>query len=1229
MQIKNFTNRYPVSKTLRFKLIPEGKTLEYFEKDQVLIKDKQRQEDFDYVKTLMDEYHRSFIDEVLESFHLEYINEFSNLYYKKDKTQEEKEEIKSIQEKMRKSISDAFIKNDKYKGIIGEAMIKEYLPNFLKNNTDIEKVKSFSSSTTYFKGFNENRSNMYTGDGNSTEIAYRIVDDNLPKFLNNIKRWEKATESIGEDVINVLREEYKASLGVNIDGLFNIDEYDFVLRQKDIEIYNQVVGGYSPNETSKVKGINEYINEYNQKNEKKLLLLDTLFKQVLGDKTSLSFMPNEFKKDEEVLSSILEEYEKTNDNTKMSIIEVIEKTRGIFNTIEEYNKSRIYILNKYTTELSNQILDNWSAIKEVINSEYDSLSKAKNKSDEKYLEKRNKELKSIASYSITEYDNFIKKAGIEANMTTCSYLKAKTCSICESIKLYFDEFVEAKKAFNNETKLTKNTYLVEKIKNLLDETKELQRLIDIFDADISKDKDDYFYSELDQIKETLKPVTSLYNKTRNYITKKPYSLDKLKLTFENTQLMDGWDRNKEKDYLTAILRKGNNTYIAIMKKDNKKVFENIPKLNDGEDYYEKMIYKLLPDPSRMLPKVFFSKKGLSVFNPSKAIKDIYENGTFKKGESFKIDDCRKLIDFYKESINSYGDWNEFGFNFSNTSTYMNISDFYNEVKEQGYKIRFDKISSKFINEKVDNGELYLFRIYNKDFSSYSKGTKNLHTLYFEALFSETNLKDIVYALNGGAEMFYREASLKLEDTTIHKANDKLTNKNELNPKKESVFEYDIIKDKRFTEPQFMLHLPVTMNYKAKASTNLNIDVREKLREDEDNYVIGIDRGERNLIYICVINGKGEIVEQVSLNSIINNVNNVNIETNYHDLLNEKEKYRDNERKEWKTIENIKELKEGYISQVVHKIVELVEKYDAVIGLEDLSAGFKNTRTYIEKQVYQKFEKMLIDKLNYYVNKKSSEDVEGGLYKAYQLTNKFESFSKMGKQNGILFYIPAWLTSKIDPQTGFVNLINTRYKSVDESKKLVEKFDNIRYLNDEGMFAFDINYDNFDRGSIDYTKNWTLYTNGERIVTFRNPDINNAWDSKTVNIRDEFISLFRKYDIDITRDIKQQILSINDKDFFVKLLKDIGLMLQMRNSETGTQIDYLVSPVKNRDGNFYNSNDYTEKDSLPCDADANGAYHIALKTQWAINQIKTCEENDIKKVNLAISNIEWLKYAQTK
>lgn len=84
---------------------------------------------------------------------------------------------------------------------------------------------------------------------------------------------------------------------------------------------------------------------------------------------------------------------------------------------------------------------------------------------------------------------------------------------------------------------------------------------------------------------------------------------------------------------------------------------------------------------------------------------------------------------------------------------------------------------------------------------------------------------------------------------------------------------------------------------------------------------------------------------------------------------------------------------------------------------------------------------------------------------------------------------------------------------------------------------------------------------------------------------------------------------------------------MRNSISGqADVDYIISPVKNACGEFYDSRKYNSSSHLPCDADANGAYNIAKKGLWAINQIKTAEAET--KVNISISNAKWLQYAQT-
>ena len=568
------------------------------------------------------------------------------------------------------------------------------------------------------------------------------------------------------------------------------------------------------------------------------------------------------------------------------------------------------------------------------------------------------------------------------------------------------------------------------------------------------------------------------------------------------------------------------------------------------------------------------------------------------------------------------DWSKFGFNFSDTSTYEDLSGFYREVEQQGYKLSFTNISVSFINKLVDEGKMYLFQIYNKDFSDYSKGTPNMHTLYWKALFDERNLADVVYKLNGQAEMFYRKKSIDYTHPT-HPANHPIQNKNKDNKKKESVFEYDLVKDRRYTVDKFLFHVPITMNFKSVGSENINQQVREYLQQADDTHIIGIDRGERHLLYLVVIDMQGNIKEQFTLNEIVNEYNGNTYRTNYHDLLDTREEERLTARQSWQTIENIKELKEGYLSQVVHKITQLMVKYHAVVVLEDLNKGFMRGRQKVEKQVYQKFEKMLIDKLNYLVDKKADAAQSGGLSNAYQLTSKFDSFQKLGKQSGFLFYIPAWNTSKIDPVTGFVNLLDTRYQNTEKSKAFFSKFDAIRYNADKDWFEFNLDYDKFGTKAEGTRTKWILCTQGNRIC--RNADKNPQWDNPKIDLTRELKSLFEHYNINICGNLKEEICSQTDKAFFTGLLHILKLTLQMRNSITGTETDYLVSPVADENGVFYDSRSCGDR--LPENADANGAYNIARKGLMLIGQIK--ETKDLANFKYDISNKAWLNFAQQK
>lgn len=1224
---EQFINRYSLSKTLRFSLIPVGETENNFNKNLLLEKDKQRAENYEKVKGYIDRFHKEYIESVLSKARIEKVDEYANLYWKSNKDDSDIKAMESLENDMRKQISKQLTSTEIYKKrLFGKELICEDLPSFLTDKDERETVECFRSFTTYFKGFNTNRKNMYSSDEKSTAIAYRCINDNLPRFLDNVKSFQKVLNNLSDETVTKLNTNLYNVFGRNIEDIFSVDYFEFVLAQSGIEIYNSMIGGYTCSDGTKIQGLNECINLYNQqvaKNEKskRLPLMKPLYKQILSEKDSVSFIPEKFNSDNEVLLAIEDYY--------TGHIGDIDLLTELLQSLNTYNANGIFVKSGVAiTDISNGAFNSWNVLRSAWNEKYEALHPVTSKKIDKYIEKQDKVYKAIKSFSLFELQSLGNKNGNEITDWYISSINECNSKIKEAY-LQAQELLKSDYEKNYNKRLYKNEKATELVKNLLDAIKEFQKLIKPLNGTGKEEnKDELFYGKFTSHYDSIADIDRLYDKVRNYITQKPYSKDKIKLNFDNPQLLGGWDKNKESDYRTVLLHKDGFYYLAVMDKSHSKAFVDAPEItSDDEDYYEKMEYKLLPGPNKMLPKVFFATKNIDTFQPSDRILDIRKRESFKKGATFNKSECHEFIDYFKGSIEKHDDWSQFGFEFSPTESYNDISEFYREISDQGYSVRFNKISKNYIDGLVEDGYIYLFQIYNKDFSKYSKGTPNLHTLYFKMLFDERNLSNVVYKLNGEAEMFYREASINDEEKITHYANQPIKNKNPDNEKKESTFEYDIIKDKRFTKRQFSLHVPITINFKAHGQEFLNYDVRKAVKYKDDNYVVGIDRGERNLIYISVINSNGKIVEQMSLNEIISDNGH---KVDYQKLLDTKEKERDKARKNWTSVENIKELKEGYISQVVHKICELVIKYDAVIAMEDLNFGFKRGRFPVEKQVYQKFENMLISKLNLLIDKKADPTENGGLLRAYQLTNKFDGVNK-SKQNGIIFYVPAWDTSKIDPTTGFVNLLKPKYTSVPEAKNLFETIDDIKYNANTDMFEFYIDYSKFPRCNSDFKKTWTVCTNSSRILTFPNKEKNNMWDNKQIVLTNEFKSLFDEFGIDYKGNLKDSILSISNADFYGRLIKLLSLTLQMRNSITGSTLpedDYLISPVANENGEFYDSRNYKGTNAaLPCDADANGAYNIARKALWAIDILKDTPDDMLNSAKLSITNAEWLEYTQ--
>ena len=721
-KISYLTNRYPVQKTLCQKLLPVGRTLEYFGSRKLLEEDQKRSEDYEKVKAIIDDYHKAFIDDVMQKQTLSYLKDYARLYYS-PRDEKSKKELDDISAKLRKEIADAFKESEIFGKLFKREMITQLLPEFIDNAEERALVEEFFSFTTYFRQFFDNRKNMYSDKEISTAIAYRCINENLPKFLDNIKLFEKAKELLSSNVFVTLNNDFEGLRGTTVFDVFTVDYFNFVLTQSGIDRYNEIIGGYTTSDGTKVKGINEYINKYNQASQKsdRIPKLKPLYKQILSDRESVSFIPAKFISDNEVLSAVNNFYNHDESDKYKSIKSTVEELKVLFEAFSDASLDGIYIKNgSAVTDLSNGIFKSWSVIKNLWSTSYDNENYTiKVKNLEKYEKKRNKAYKANKYFSLGELQRLIN-ASDDTEINTKTIADYYCSMVVESANNIHKTYSSAEKLltspYDNSRSLIDDKESVELIKNSLDSIKNLEKLIKpLSETGEVFDKNELFYSTFTPLFDNLSRIDRLYDKVRNYVTQKPYSTEKIKLNFDNPQFLGGWDRNKEKDYRSVLLIKDGKYFLAILDKGSGKVFEN-PQFSDcTDDCYEKAVYKLLPGPNKMLPKVFFANSNIDFFAPSDEILTIYKSGTFKKSGSFNIDDCRKLIDFYKNAINRHPDWSAFNYTFKDTCEYNDISEFYNDVAKQGYKITYSKIPAHYIDELVSEGKIYLFQIYNKDF----------------------------------------------------------------------------------------------------------------------------------------------------------------------------------------------------------------------------------------------------------------------------------------------------------------------------------------------------------------------------------------------------------------------------------------------------------------------------------------------------------------------------------
>lgn len=375
-----------------------------------------------------------------------------------------------------------------------------------------------------------------------------------------------------------------------------------------------MIGVYTCSDGTKIQGLNKRINRYNQqvaKNEKskRLPLMKPLRKQILSEKDSVSFIPEKFNSDNEVLLAIEEYY-----NNHISDIDSLTELLQSLNT---YNANGIFIKSgAAVSDISNAAFNSWNVLRLAWNEKYEALHPVTSTTKiDKYIEKRDKVYKSIKSFSLFELQELGAENGNEITDWYISSINECNRKIKETY-LQARELLKSDYEKDYDKRLYKNEKATELVKNLLDAIKEFQQLVKPLNGTGKEEnKDELFYGKFTSFYDSVADIDRLYDKVRNYITQKPYSKDKIKLNFDNPQLLGGWDKNKESDYRTVILRKNDFYYLAVMDKSHSKVFVNAPEItSEDEDYYEKWNISFCPVPIKCCQRFSLPLEILTNFN---------------------------------------------------------------------------------------------------------------------------------------------------------------------------------------------------------------------------------------------------------------------------------------------------------------------------------------------------------------------------------------------------------------------------------------------------------------------------------------------------------------------------------------------------------------------------------------------------------------------------------------
>jgi hypothetical protein len=1159
--------------------------------------------------------------------------------------------------------------------------------------------ETFKGFFTYFGGYHQNRENYYeTKSEKATAVATRVVHDNLPKFCDNVIVYEerKAEYQRMYDTLLKARRDLvhkdKTAVSRPTFDMLSIVKFSHYLTQADIESYNACIGDLN-------YLVNLYNQLHSDiKDFKKLKPFKTLFKQIgCGKKDPLFFtLTHDTKEKAEKnvekyqkpfsVEQVFELIKKAADtyfcgNSNDEVINTVTELKNYLLTLTSFKG--IYWSKNAVNTISNRYFVNWETLKEKLKGKREAVSFDAKREEKIKLndavelsalfevldqEQNWQTLGSLFKKSILEKvpesgENSAENELVNARQRVFNRATNPSRALLEMIFVdmnwHIDEFFDQIGTVQN-----LNTYSTDTskkiIKQCMDHALSVHQMIKYFLVSEGKIKGAILDPKLAEGVKTLAFAEDAkwftwYDAVRNYLTKKPEDdakRNKLKLNFESSSLLSGWSDGQEKVKKGVLLMDNNVYYLGILRKNS--LFDTEKENNS--------IYSQKKTGSGRLILANLKFQTLAGKGFLGEFKESY--GTMGQRDPQKAIVClQKIIrDRYQDkhpllapiASHEYVDKKIFD------------SDIQEALKEC-YVCKFTPIHWTTVNNHVDAGDLYLFQINTKDFGDKSKGKQNLQTMYWGSLFAEQS----PHQLNGGAEIFYRRPAIGVKKlkriktlnpgAIEHKrftTNSELA-KSELDSRQGTSV---VVNDPQTEGKSFFFHCPIKANYKSKNYSKPKYavpEINKKIQVALDHSLfLGIDRGEKHLAYYSLVDADGCLKSQGTLNIPLldqhGNPRSVKRTKyfrsptthkwdsrevdchDYNEILDAMASHREMARENWQTIGTIKELKEGYISQVVRKIADLATKDNALsfIVLEDLNIGFKRGRQKIEKSIYQKLELALAKKLNFLVDKNAPLGEIGSVTRAIQLTPPVTNFGDMEgcKQFGIMLYTRANYTSQTDPVTGWRKTIYLKPGSESDIKTQFESsFNEIRFDGKDYYFE----YKDGHTGKI-----WQLFSgiNGRSLDRYRSKRGGDkfTWDIEKLNVHDILFKIFDGFDYSVS--LLTQLKAgkapnkIDDKRTGWESLRfTVDLIQQIRNSDGkgGKDDNFLQSPVRVGDSHFDTRDALPD---LPVDADANGAYNIARKGIIMHAHMQTWKakgepkyDKDSSDLSLYVPDIEWDLY----